>query len=63
MGTGEEYTSYLGQYPVIFMTLKPANSPHWKWQSKILLMKLKRSMIDIDMYWKIAALQMRIKNI
>jgi len=49
MGTGEEYTSYLGQYPVIFMTLKPANSPHLKWQSKILLMKLKRSMIDIDM--------------
>ncbi len=30
MGTGEEYTSYLGQYPVIFMTLKPANSPHLK---------------------------------
>ena len=62
MGTGEEYTSYLGQYPVIFMTLNQQTA-HIEWQSKILLMKLKRSMIDIDMYWKIAALQMRIKNI
>jgi len=27
MGTGEEYTKYLGQYPVIFMSLKSAKQP------------------------------------
>ena len=42
MEAGEEYLSHMGQYPVIFLTLKSAKQPNYKLAYEVLLWDIRR---------------------
>ncbi len=45
MATGEEYTKHMGQYPVIFLSLKSAKQPTYEMAYKVLNQSISKEFI------------------